>query len=183
MEIYKGEKYYPSYHEATSDVSAVAFGVMRLSDGYWYDFADGTFKDSSWVTQYQSLTEDANGLWVYTTGWTSPNTTGQYRIQYKITDLSGTFYAGGEEINVKSISPLVHTTIATPTTTADMLIAINSAIAARLTGGAVQEYTIGGRNLKYITLPELYNLRKAYMLEQASEHGGMRNYINFKDPA
>jgi hypothetical protein len=33
--------------------------LRRLSDDYWYDFADNTFKASGWTNKFTTLTEDA----------------------------------------------------------------------------------------------------------------------------
>ncbi len=47
--------------------------VGRLSDGFWYDFDDGTFKSSGWVERNRSLVEiETSGRYedvVNTTGW------------------------------------------------------------------------------------------------------------------
>ncbi len=53
-------------------------------------------------------------------------------------------------------------------TTQEMLDAVNNAINARLTGGAVQSYTISGRNIQYISLSELKEL-KAKILPEVAE--------------
>lgn len=53
-----------------------------------------------------------------------------------------------------------------------MLDLVDAAITARLSGGAVQSYSVGGRNLKYISIEELTKLRDkiAHALSSAS-HG------------
>lgn len=60
---------------------------------------------------------------------------------------------------------------------------VEAAINARLTGGAVQSYSIGGRNLQYITLSELKKLRDDLKREIASESGGTRNFAKFGNPS
>ena len=50
----------------------------------------------------------------------------------------------------------------------EMLENVENAINARMTGGAVQSYSIGGRNLQYITLSELMKLRDQLKQEVAS---------------
>jgi len=67
-------------------------------------------------------------------------------------------------------------------TTQEMLDAVNSAINARLTGGAVQSYTISGRNIQYIPLSELKELKKELQAQLASEKGGARSFVSFKNP-
>jgi len=63
----------------------------------------------------------------------------------------------------------------------EMLTAVNDAIQARLTGGAVASYSIGGRNLQYISLKELMDLRDKLKREVSSE-SKTRNYASFKRP-
>ncbi len=65
------------------------------------------------------------------------------------------------------------------TTTDQMLAAVEAAINARLTGGAVQSYSIEGRNLQYTNLTELYKIRTKLKAEVASETG-TRNYVKFR---
>ena len=64
-----------------------------------------------------------------------------------------------------------------------MLDNIEAAINARLTGGAVQSYSIGGRNLQYISLSELRQMRDQLKREVASQTpNGARTYAKFTDP-
>ena len=63
----------------------------------------------------------------------------------------------------------------------EMLANVETAINARLTGGAVQSYSIGGRNLQYIQMTELIKLRDQLRKEIAGRTGGT-TYANFKDP-
>lgn len=63
----------------------------------------------------------------------------------------------------------------------EMLENVENAINARMTGGAVQFYSIGGRNLQYITLSELMKLRDQLKQEVAS--GTSRtSYARFDNP-
>lgn len=64
----------------------------------------------------------------------------------------------------------------------DLLDKVEAAIEARLSGGAVQSYSIGGRNLQYVTLEELRKLRDQLKREIASESGNARTYAKFKNP-
>lgn len=63
----------------------------------------------------------------------------------------------------------------------EMLDNLNTAINARMTGGAIQSYSIGGRNLQYITLSELLKLRDQLRREIA---GGKNTttYAKFENP-
>lgn len=63
-----------------------------------------------------------------------------------------------------------------------LLDKVESAIESRLSGGAVQSYSIGGRNLQYITLEELRKLRDQLKREIASESGSGRTYAKFTNP-
>ena len=113
MERYaQSETYYPDYQEPDSGVTGVAFGVCRLTDGLWWDFNDSTFKNVGWTTQYQAMAEDENGLWIYTTGWAIPNANAAYKIQYEVTDATGTFYAVGKKLVVNDTLALSVTAIA-----------------------------------------------------------------------
>jgi hypothetical protein len=63
----------------------------------------------------------------------------------------------------------------------EILENVENAINARMTGGAVQSYSIGGRNLQYITLSELMKLRDQLKQEVAS--GASRtSYARFDKP-
>ena len=63
----------------------------------------------------------------------------------------------------------------------EMLENVETAINARMTGGAVQSYSIGGRNLQYITLAELIKLRDT--LRQEIVAGSSRtSYAKFENP-
>lgn len=69
------------------------------------------------------------------------------------------------------------------TDNASLLDAVNNAIAARLSGGAVDSYRIGDRDLKYIPLPDLFNMRDSLRREIAAGNGGARNYGSFRRPS
>jgi len=61
---------------------------------------------------------------------------------------------------------------------------VESAIDTRLTGGAIQSYSIGNRNLQYMTLSELTKLRDQLKAEIAAEQGmSTRTYVQFERPA
>lgn len=67
------------------------------------------------------------------------------------------------------------------TTDAALLAAVKQAIAARLNGGAVQSYSIGGRNLQYCTLVELWKLRRDLEKKINNAAGSGRTYAKFVD--
>lgn len=63
----------------------------------------------------------------------------------------------------------------------EMLENVETAINARMTGGAVQSYSIGGRNLQYITLAELIKLRDTLRQEIAAS-SSRTSYAKFENP-
>ena len=90
----QGEVFYPFFVEPTTSVTSVDLLIIRGSDGFYLDFNDSTFKDSTWTTKEQGLTEKTEGVWVWTTGWTIPSADETYRAIYK--DDSGAVYEGSE---------------------------------------------------------------------------------------
>lgn len=69
----------------------------------------------------------------------------------------------------------------TVATTQELLDAVETAISARLSGGAVQSYSIGGRNLQYVSLKELYDIRDRLRAE-VNTGTSRRNYAGIKGP-
>ncbi len=63
----------------------------------------------------------------------------------------------------------------------EMLDNVENAINARMTGGAVSSYTIGGRNLQYITLTELIKLRDQLRREIAGSND-TTTFVRFDNP-
>lgn len=63
-----------------------------------------------------------------------------------------------------------------------MLAAVETAITARLSGGAVDSYSIGGRNLRYMSLLELFKIRDQLKSEVGAALGGSTNRIAFGEP-
>ena len=64
-----------------------------------------------------------------------------------------------------------------------MLDNVEAAINTRLTGGAVQAYTIGGRNIQYCSLKELYDIRDLLRKElNSATSGSTTNYASFNKP-
>lgn len=66
-------------------------------------------------------------------------------------------------------------------TAQDQLDAVEAAISARLSGGAVQSYSIGGRNLQYVSFKELYDIRDRLRAE-INSGTSRRNYAGLKGP-
>ncbi|MDD5736671.1 MAG: hypothetical protein PHH20_00075 [Candidatus Omnitrophica bacterium] len=64
----------------------------------------------------------------------------------------------------------------------EMLENVEIAINARISGGAVQAYSIGGRNLQYAPLSDLYKLRDQ-LRREISGSGGTTTYASFGNPS
>jgi len=64
----------------------------------------------------------------------------------------------------------------------EMLDAVENAITARMTGGAVQSYSISGRNIQYYSLDELRRLRDQLRQEIAAGKSGGTTYARFDNP-
>ena len=64
----------------------------------------------------------------------------------------------------------------------EMLDNLETAINARMMGGAVQSYSINGRNIQYMPLTELRQIRKDLMVEISAQSGNSRNYATFTRP-
>ena len=63
----------------------------------------------------------------------------------------------------------------------EMLEAVENAILARMTGGAVQSYSISGRNIQYYSLDELRKLRDQLRQEISSQKSNT-TYARFDNP-
>jgi len=114
MERYaQTETYYPQYQEGTAgNATGVDFSIIRLPDGYWWDFTAGAFQDAYDADSLKAMTEDnagGAGLWNYEAGWAIPDANSQYRVRFKVTDPTGAFYRIGPKIVVNSA---VMTTVA-----------------------------------------------------------------------
>ena len=78
----QGATFYPSFQESNTDITTVTLEIIRLDDGFYLDFNDLTFKSSGWTTKQQSLTE-SSGVWIWTTGWVTPNVNKDYLPIYE----------------------------------------------------------------------------------------------------
>jgi hypothetical protein len=61
----------------------ILISIRRVSDGFWYDFNDSTFKSSSWTTRQQvmSETDATNDPGVYHYNFISPSADAVYEIR------------------------------------------------------------------------------------------------------
>ena len=78
-QLLRRQTYYPVVTEAGNFTTSMAMQLIRVSDGFYYDFNDSTFKDAAWTTKQAAMTEKTDGEWVYTTGVQMPNATEQYK--------------------------------------------------------------------------------------------------------
>jgi len=67
-------------------------------------------------------------------------------------------------------------------TNQQMLNAVNTAIYNRLNGGVVASYGINGRNLQYVSIPELYKFKRDLENKIAATNGTGRNFVKFVNP-
>ena len=67
-------------------------------------------------------------------------------------------------------------------TATEMLSAVEDAIQAILTGGAVAEYSVGGKSLRRMGIAELYELRSKLKAE-VNAGQSRTNYASFKEPS
>lgn len=102
MRMAQSETFYPSFQEGSSAATAVAVGIIRLTDGLWLDWDDTTFKNVGWTTQYQDMAEDSDGHWTYTTGFAIPDANAAYSVIYKFTVGGQAYYQKGEYIVVNA---------------------------------------------------------------------------------
>lgn len=127
----------------------------------------------------------ASGAAVYVGGlnWKfsfTPTDLGVYAIDVYDQDLDTTYSRSVEAVSSVTLSQPVDNNV-TPTAQ-ELIDLIDKALAARLRGGAVQAYSIGGRNLEYMTPSELRNLRADLCKQIAAQNGGGRTYAKFGDP-
>jgi hypothetical protein len=84
---------------------------------------------------------------------------------------------------VRNATMTASITVTTAATDAEMLVKVNEAITAHLNGGAVQSYSIGGRNLQRTPLSELYKIRDRLERRIAQTSGPLTNYASFENPS
>jgi len=63
-----------------------------------------------------------------------------------------------------------------------LLTAVNTAIETRLNGGAVQSYTIGNRNVAFMSLRDLQELRRTLQQEVSLLAGKNKTFVQFVQP-
>ena len=148
----------------SKSTDTVTYSIYKASDSSVFASGSMTFVAGiNWKVSFTPLTEDTFIVEVY-------NAT--LDVKY-----SKNFTAVRNATMTASITPPV-----TAATDAEMLVKVNEAITAILNGGAVQSYSISGRNLQRCTLKELWEMRDNLKKTIASGSGGARNYASFVDP-
>ncbi|MGE0267881.1 MAG: hypothetical protein AB7S78_05460 [Candidatus Omnitrophota bacterium] len=130
-----------------------------------------------------SLFASGNAVYVGGLNWKisfTPTALDVYAIDVYNQDLDVTYSRSVQAVSSATLSQPVGDD-ETPTTS-ELIVLIDKAIATRLRGGGVQSYSIGGRNIQYMTLSELRNLRADLGKQIAAENGGGRNYAKFVNP-
>jgi len=75
---------------ALTGLSTVVVAIQRVSDGFWLDFADSTFKSSGWTTRQQTMAEVSATLapGEYRYDWTAP--AGDQTYMIRVDETGGT---------------------------------------------------------------------------------------------
>ena len=151
-------------------------GIPESKEGHTVTFQ--VFKASD-----NSLFASGTAVYVGGLNWKisfTPTVLDVYAIDVYNQDLDVTYSRSVQAVSSVTLSQPIEDD-ETPTTS-ELIVLIDKAIATRLRGGAVQSYSIGGRNLQYMTLSELRNLRADLGKQIAAEKGGGRNYAKFVNP-
>ncbi len=148
------------------------------------------------VSKVEILDSDGSGvLQTFTGAEIIKDSTGKYHIVAAAITTAKTIYdkwyftpaPGAIEIT-KTNTCVVWEASAAPgevvpaTDPAALLAVVNNAIAARLSGGAVAAYSINGRNIQYISLSELKEMRKELQAQVSAAKGNARTFVSFKNP-
>lgn len=153
----------------------VTIEIRRLSDNYTWNFSTLAFASGN---NSGSMTF-VNGI-TWKASFTPPTKdTHIVTITHAALDVkySQTLIALNQSTPIQSVTEVTTVTAST------LLAAVEQAIAAHLNGGAVQSYSIGGRNLQKTSLVDLYKMR-AQLKEEVARGTTVtgRNYIKFVSP-
>lgn len=144
----------------SSSGDTVTYEIIKVSDGSVVQSGSMTFvRDEIWRVSY------------------TPAALGVFALKVNNTTISSkreNFY------RVVAASTVVTTGSDTVPTTQAMLDNVRIALNAKLTGGAVQSYTISGRSVQNYSLKELMELEASLIKRLQAEAGtGGRNFAKF----
>jgi len=131
----------------------------------------------------KSVFASGNAVFVGGINWQctfTPTSLGPYSVEFNDQTLVVKWGKDFTCVNVATTSGIPVTEVVTLTDT-ELLAKVNEAIAARMIGGAVQSYSIQGRNLQYCTLEELWKMRRNLENAIAAQGGSGRTYAKFKN--
>lgn len=159
----------------SNDGDSVTIEIRRLSDGYTWNFISlaftsaattGTMTFVSGIAWKQTFTPPTQDTYIVTV------THAAHDVKY------------AQVFEARSTTPPTATvTAADDTSTSAMLTRVKNAISVRLSGGMVDSYSIGGRNIRYVQISELLKLKRELEQDLASENGGATNYVSFSNPS
>ena len=108
----------------------------------------------------------------------TPTSLGAYSVEFNDQTLSVKYGKDFTCVPAATTSGIPVTDDVTLTDT-ELLAKVNEAIAARMIGGAVQAYSIKGRNIQYCTLDELWKMRRNLESAIAALTGSGRTFVKF----
>ena len=146
------------------NTNTVTYVIYKASDGSVFASGSMTFVAGiNWKVAFTPLTENET-----------------YIVEVNNATLEVKYSRNFRCVRNVTMTASVTTTVAA--TDAEMLVKVNEAITAHLNGGAVQSYSIGGRNLQRCTLTELWDLRRKFEKMISDAAGGGRSYAKFVHP-
>ena len=152
----------------------VAIVIQRLSDGFSWNFTNLVFENAS-NAGAMAFTFD-----IFWKASFTPPSSGTYIVSIENTDLDVKYAQVLTAVSDTPPSPV--TPEAAEVTTQALLSIVIQAIYAKLHNGAVQSYSIGGRNIQYMPLSELEALRKSLASQTQSGKTTGRTYAKFERP-
>jgi len=151
----------------------VTIKIIRLADSYTWNFNTTRFELGSTTGNMLNV---SGIVWKQTF---TPPSAGTYLVIIDDVTLDAqhfqTIVACAEAVAEDPVE-------STPVTAASMLALVETAISNRLAGGAVQSYSINGRNIQYMSLTELFSTRDRLKREASASRGQATNYASFSSP-
>ena len=147
---------------------------------------ESALTDTVTYTIYQSagtVFASGNAAFIAGINWKvsfTPNAAGIYIVEVYNQTLDVKYSQSFKAVVTSTITASIPAVAAE--TDESLLEKVNIAIGNRLSGGAVQAYSVLGRNIQYETLESLYKLRKELEMAIAVKSGGARNFVSFTNP-